>query len=91
MAITWEINITAVDEPNKIGRVEGIATDDSSGQVYTVSVANADLSDGPSQSAALDILWAKFLRVYNKQQAVNSFLSGLEAAATTNLNARSPA
>lgn len=86
--ITVDVKITPTDIPNKIARVEASFVDDIELSTTTVSMQSADLSSGPKQLEAMDIIWSKYQEAVAHEMLIVGVVGTLEADAKANLEAR---
>ena len=89
MAITWEVTITPVSVGAKVANILGVATDsEDPTNPIAVNVNRASLVDSPAQTAALNLLYSRYLARVATTTAIATWLSGKEAAAVTFLEAK---
>jgi F0F1-type ATP synthase gamma subunit len=91
MAITWDVQITPLDVPHRIAGIVAVATDNTSGATYAVSLANADISTTAKKTEVLNTIWNKYLTKVAEQALLDSIageIASLEAAAKVNLEGR---
>lgn len=89
MAITWELEITPLDIPNKVGSIKAIRTDsEDPNNPKTYIEFRTLLETQEEQLAAMDSIWAKHKIALAKDAVVQEFLDELEEQGKNNLEAR---
>ena len=90
MAITCVSTIIPINISNKIVRISAdIAID--IGPTHTVIMENADISSGLKKAEAANIIWDKFLVIYNQQLAeegIATEITDLQTSLNTNIEGR---
>ena len=90
MARTCVSTITVLDIPNKLIKMSADISEDS-GPVHTVVVENGDMSTGPKKTELANIVWNKYIVMYNKQlaeEAIAAEVATLEGSLNTNIEGR---
>ena len=90
MAITWALTITPLNINNKEASIIAVRTDDIDGSIkaYEVSKATIDTQTMANNIWIMDEIWGKHQIAINADAAISNFVSDLEAAGKTNLEAR---
>ena len=88
MAITWDINITNVDVPQKRADVVFLRIDDVTGATENYSFKKVIIETAQQKTALLDLAWEKHLETASAQSTVAAFITNLEQTAKSNLEAR---
>jgi len=89
MAITWKLEITPINTATYEASIEATRTDsEDPDNPTTYTVARAPLETPAQQLAVLDEIWAKHLAALSATAAVEAFVTALESAGKTTLEAR---
>lgn len=89
MAIIWEPTITPISIADKTASIIAVCTDDSDGSTRTYKVAKAtiDTETMSNNNWIMDEILAKYQADLTKEAAVEEFITDLESAAKTYLEA----
>ena len=88
MAITWDVQITPLNVARKEASVYAMRTDDATSEVQNFHIATCILATTQQKVDILNQLWQMHLDYEANQTAIDAYLSGLEATAKANLEAR---
>lgn len=90
MAITWELQITPISLLTKEASIKAIRVDDVDGSTmsYDVPLTVIDANTMANNIHILDDIWEQHQARLAKNTTINNFVSNLEAAGKTNLEAR---
>jgi hypothetical protein len=90
MAIAWALEITPINLATKEASIHAVRTDDTDGSTLSFDVAKAkiDTVTMTNNLWILDEIWNKYQAHLALTAAVSDFVSALESAGKTDLEAR---
>jgi len=87
MAISWDTQITNVNEPR--ADITFTRTDDTApADIWSHSYNNRDIGTGPQRAALLNDVWVKWQEELTRRGNESTFMDNLEQSANSNLGAR---